>query len=172
MASHPDYAGAWRHKPPPRPAGPLLVHFVMLLFGASLALMFGGASVVAGSSLLFGSTQRRAFDETLRLAVLSLPFAVLGLYAMRKSWRGVRDEMQRNDAPVVRQIGLIVDERVREVKSGKYRFKFYDVTLQAKDGTRREYSCRREVAKAVRKDEIGVAYIQAGELREFRRFDV
>lgn len=140
LEQHPEYLEAMRHAPKSR---------TVALLALGLALTGGGGvmGVVAPTSTI------RTIGWCLALAgVACMAVAVFFV-----------------STPLERVLAIVADERVRGDRIGqpKSERKHY-VTLERIDGEKREYRASRELARQLEEGHVGVAYLKAGFLLEFR----
>jgi hypothetical protein len=148
VAAHPDYPAAMAAVPPPQAAsnaflgvGSMLISFVW--FGMAPAM--------------------RERDAILLFVGLGLFFLLGGIFVLKIG-------ASARNAPLERLVAVVIGERSYVTSSEHSTTNHYMVTLQTPDGARREYKTTGELAAMVGGGDIGVAYLRADHLDEFRRF--
>ena len=140
LEQHPEYARALRHTPKSSTVA-------MTALGIALTVGGGILGVVAAESSM------RTIGWCLSLAGVAC-LAVAVFFAA---------------TPLERVLAIVADERIRGDRIGQPRSerKHY-VLLERIDGEKREYRASRELAQQLEEGHVGLAYLKAGFLLEFR----
>ena len=143
LEHHPEYSRAMRHAPRSSTA-------LMIALGIALTGGGGTMGVVAPTSAI------RTIGWCLALAGVAC-MAISVFFAA---------------TPLERVLAVLADERIRGDRIGQPRSerKHY-VTLERIDGEKCEYRASRELAQQLEDGHVGVAYLKAGFLLEFRTLD-
>ncbi len=141
LEQHPDYPEAMRQAP--KSSTPAMIALGIALTGGG-----GTMGVVAPTT-------------TLRTVGWCLALAGVACLAIAVFFTAT---------PLERVLAIVADERIRGDRVGQPRSgrKHY-VLLERIDGEKREYRASRELAARVEEGHVGVAYLKAGFLLDFRR---
>ena len=160
VLEHPTYASA--------PSEPVGVPLLGIAEVSPSGVIATGLSLLFSVLMLLGSNLTSSITQ----AVLGLLLGIVGwvFYMSLKKANAVRD------APVERQVAVVVKERTdARSRFGDQRgsVRTY-VTIQTRDGVRRELFAPKHMATALRfaVDDIGLAYVKADVLVDFIRIDV
>lgn len=140
LEQHPDYPEAMRHAPKSSTA-------VLIALGIALTGGGGSMGVVAPTSSL------RTVGWCLALAGV----ACMGVAVFFAA------------TPLERVLAIVADERIRADRMGPKSERKHYVLLERIDGEKREYRATRELASQLEEGHVGVAYLKAGFLIDFRR---
>ncbi|MBX3159238.1 MAG: hypothetical protein KF773_24935 [Deltaproteobacteria bacterium] len=159
VAAHADYA-ATAHRP------------IALPNSVAVAVVApAGFAAFAAVVCLIGLTIIIAIEPPL---VFVVAFAALGAAAIGLGVAGAARGLAYYRAPIERRIAVVVRDRTHVFggdEDARAATTYY-VTLQARDGTRLEYTTHGELAGRVVTGDIGVAYVKSRTLVDFVRFDV
>lgn len=138
---------------------------------SSLPGILGPLAGIAGVGVFFGVLMPPApasAPPVFKVGKLAMATIMVGVFAYLLV-KGIRFHR----APLERLVAVVLEERteVREVgKKGRTRSHYF-VTLQRRDGTRRECETSGAVAGQVTRADIGVAYVKGQRLVGFRRLE-
>ena len=156
LERHPDVARALAAAPDsPSPGARVAAGFVALI-----ALLAAGALVTLGLAMFFPP-----------LAVVPVTLALLGAFLVV---RDVVRNLRRSREPELRGPALIADEHTRFSGGAGDRSVTtrHAVTLEFRDGSRREVALAEDVAGTIGAGDMGVASLQGDLLVRFQRVDV
>ncbi len=170
VLEHPDYPSAPAQPVLPADAGIA----VAAIAGPLLLSLFGAVFLLVAITLLL------AIQPPF---LVSLLFVGAGVVFVGGGIAMARTLIAMRDAPIERQVAVIVRERT-DVGGREHTDTSYYATLQTRDGTRTEYRISRALVGRLVVGDIGVAYVKhtdldlgiakvrARRLVEFIRFDV
>jgi hypothetical protein len=104
----------------------------------------------------------------------AVPFYAIPVVIMVMMCVAAARGLRYHRAPIQHAVLVVVDERTKVSSGGKQTAvsTTYYATLQARDGGRVEYETSDLLAGRIAPGDIGVAYLKAHRLVDFRRFDV
>lgn len=96
------------------------------------------------------------------------PLAMAGI-VLFKTLKNAAGAVELRTATTERSIARVADERTEVRGANDRTHTTYFVTLESKDGARREYRVDAAMAGRVAPNDLGVAYVRADRLLDFRR---
>jgi hypothetical protein len=156
MEAHPSMEGVLAHVPGTR--GIAAGHTALGVFGIVFSVIALGMFMF--TLMIFGP-----------FAVFPLIFIVVGVLV---AMSGFKKSAKFQSSPLERVKAVVVDERVRISGGGRNSSSrtHYFATLQDKENNRQEYMVDEATASTIAPGDIGVAFIKASYMLDFRRIEV
>ena len=147
------YAAAMRHEPRIESQAAAKIMPVVMI-GFCLFFMVSAGGMIGGGAFV-------------------IPFLLIPAIMIFGAGKMLRDSAAFSRAPVVRELRVVVDERVAMSGGGENSSvsTHYYATLQARDGSRREHPTSGPIAGKIAAGDIGIAFLKHDRLVDFLRLE-